>query len=132
MNVDGSDVKRLTFNHWSDSPDWSHDGSQITYEGEGDIFIINADGSGEPVNLTNDEVQDVNPTWSPDGRKIAWSSGSDGNWNLFVMNADGSDRKQITDNGQVFRAVWTIDGRLLTNWGVERSTGVLPSVRCDC
>lgn len=117
MNADGSDVRKLTFNHWSDSPDWSHDGSQITYAGDDDIFIINADGSGEPINLTNDEVKDTLPAWSPDGTKIAWSSGGDGQWNLFIMDADGSNKKQLTNNGQVYGANWTIDGRLLTNWG---------------
>lgn len=117
INADGSGLRQLTFNHWSNSPDWSQDGSQITYAGDDDIFIINADGSGEPINLTGDEVRDVRPAWSPDGSKIAWSTGSDGNWNLFVMDVDGSNKIQITDNGQVFGATWTIDGRLLTNWG---------------
>jgi len=117
MNADGSGVLQLTFTYWSDSPSWSHDGSQITYTGDNDIFVINADGSGEPVNLTNSTEKDVNPVWSPDGSKIAWSTGEDGNWNLFVMDPDGGNKKQITDNGQTFSAVWTIDGRLWTNWG---------------
>lgn len=118
MNADGSNLRQLTFNHWSDSPSWSQDGSQITYMGDEDIFIINIDGNSEPVNLTNSpDIRDGRPTWSPDGTKIAWSSGDDGNWNLFVMDVDGSNKKQITDNGQVFGSTWTIDGRLLINWG---------------
>jgi ABC-type sugar transport system substrate-binding protein len=117
MNADGSDLRQLTFNHWSDWPSWSSDGSMITYTDGGDIFIINADGNSEPINLTNSIEKDERSAWSPDGTKIAWSSGGDGQWNLFVMDTDGSNRKQITDNGQIYGATWTIDGRLLTGWG---------------
>lgn len=117
VNADGSNLRQLTHHFYSDWPSWSSDGSRITYTDGIDILIMNADGSGEPINLTNDEVKDTRPSWSPDGTKIAWSSGDDGQWNLFVMDADGSNKKQITDNGQVFGATWTIDGRLLTNWG---------------
>ncbi len=117
VNADGSNLRQLTHHFYADWPSWSHDGRRITYTDGIDILIMNADGSGEPINLTHDEVKDTRPTWSPDGTKIAWSSGDDGQWNLFVMDADGSNKKQITDNGQVFGATWTIDGRLLTNWG---------------
>lgn len=117
MDADGSNLRQLTY-HWSDSPSWSPNGSQITYMGDEDIFIIDADGNSEPVNLTNSpDIRDGRPAWSPDGTKIAWSTGDDGNWNLFVMDKDGSNVQQITDNGQVYGADWTIDGRLLTNWG---------------
>lgn len=117
MNADGSDVHQLTYENGSDWPDWSHDGIKITYTDQNDIFVINADGSGQAINLTNSPETDIWPSWSPDGSQIVWSSGSDGHWNNFVMNADGSNVLQITDNGQVNAAQWTIEGRILTSWG---------------
>jgi TolB protein len=117
MNADGSNLYQLTTNIYSDWPDWSHDGSRITYTGNEDIHVINADGSGQPVNLTNSPERDNWPAWSPDDNQIVWSAGSDGNWNNFVMNADGSNVLKITDNGQVAAAQWTRDGRIFTGWG---------------
>lgn len=116
MNAEGSDVRRLTFNHWSNWPAWSHDGSQITYSSDDDIFILNADGSGQPVNLTNSPEKDERSTWSPDGRKIAWLSGNQDGWNIFVMNSDSTNQQKLTHNGKVDDVKWTIDGQLFSIW----------------
>ena len=58
---------------------------------------MNADGSGL-VNLTNDPASDAEPTWSPDGTKIAFSTnrGPTGDTEIFVMNADGSNPQNLT------------------------------------
>ncbi len=118
MDADGSNVRKLTNEDESKWPDWSHDGLWITYAYYGDIYIIKADGSGESINLTNTPEVDVQPTWSPDGSKIAFLSGVDYAWNIFVMDADGSNVVQITDNGQPGSVTWTIDGRILSDaWG---------------
>jgi TolB protein len=116
MDADGSNVRQLTFENESAWPDWSHDGSQITYSNKGDIYVIKADGSGQSVNLTNSPEQDEQPTWSPDGSQIAWLSGNDGKWNIFVMNADGSHVLQLTDNGEAYDVTWTIDGEIFSHW----------------
>lgn len=117
MNIDGSDVHQLTRENESKYPDWSNDGSRITYTHKGDIYIINADGSGESINLTNSSDLDEQSAWSPDGSQIAWLLEEQGNRNAFVMNTDGSNMHPITDNGQVGRVLWINDGRLLTDWG---------------
>jgi TolB protein len=117
MDADGSNVRQLTHDYYSDWPDWSHDGSAITLASGEDIVVTKADGSAELINLTNSPEKDFQPSWSPDGSKIAWLSGNDGKWNVFVMNSDGSNVVQITDNGEVSFVRWTIDGRLLTGWG---------------
>jgi ABC-type sugar transport system substrate-binding protein len=116
MEADGSNVRQLTFENESASPDWSHDGSQITYSNKGDIYIIKADGSGQSINLTNSPERDEQPTWSPDGSQIAWLSGDDGKWNIFVMNADGSHVLHLTENGQAYDVTWTIDGEIFSHW----------------
>jgi Tol biopolymer transport system component len=96
------------------SPDWSPDGKRIAYESlDYDIFIINADGTGEPVNLTPTMGTSHDPKWSPDGRKIAFSSyqvGED-HHDIFIMNADGSDLKNLTNgNGSSTNPRWSPDG----------------------
>ena len=50
---------------------------------------MNADGNGQR-RLTRNTVGDRNPVWSPDGRRIAFES----NWQVNVMNADGSGQRQ--------------------------------------
>ncbi|HNB52139.1 MAG TPA: hypothetical protein PK530_09360 [Anaerolineales bacterium] len=105
MNPDGSNVRRLTTdggdgnNHYA--PAWSPDGTKIAFrghiaDGPGDIFVMNADGSGL-TNLTNYPTEDWAPTWSPDGNLIAFQSDRDGNWEIYVMNADGSNLINLTN-----------------------------------
>jgi TolB protein len=89
--------------------DWSQDGTKIAYMswqdgGEPEIYTMNADGSGK-VRLTNNTVRDEHPGWTADGR-IAFNSNRtsgavninnpDGNEEIFVMNADGSNVTQLT------------------------------------
>jgi ABC-type sugar transport system substrate-binding protein len=116
MDADGSNVHPLTFEDDSAAPDWSHDGSQITYSHHGDIYIIPADGSGPSINLTKSSEQEMQPAWSPDDSQIAWlRKEGDQTW-LFVMNADGSHVQQLTQNGNVYDVFWTIDGEIFTHW----------------
>jgi Tol biopolymer transport system component len=53
------------------------------------VNSMSADGSG-PTRLTNNPAVDVEPAFSPDGAKFAFSSDHDGNTEIYVMNADGS------------------------------------------
>jgi ABC-type sugar transport system substrate-binding protein len=116
MNSDGSDLRQLTTETDSKFPDWSHDGKAITYTAYGDIFVIKADGSAPSVNLTSSLVEDTQSTWSNDGNQIAFLSGEDNNWNIFIISADGSNSRQLTDNGKAYDVTWTIDGRLFTHY----------------
>jgi len=60
--------------------------------------VMNADGSNQ-IQLTNSLVEDVSPTWSPDGSKIAFASKRNNNgWDIYVMNADGTAQKRLTEN----------------------------------
>ncbi len=56
--------------------------------------MMNADGSGQQV-LSHD-AWTLGLAWSPDGRKIAFSSAQAGPENIYVLNADGSDQRQLT------------------------------------
>ncbi|OGR99860.1 MAG: hypothetical protein A2V88_10820 [Elusimicrobia bacterium RBG_16_66_12] len=81
------------------------------YEGapNREIYLISSDGSG-PINLTRNSCADDEPDVSPDGTKIAWFSDRDGDAEIHVMNADGSDVTQLTTDGGAVSPRWSPDG----------------------
>jgi hypothetical protein len=103
MNANGSGTPVNLTNSWSTAdernPTWSPNGLQLAFQsntgGDYEIYRMNADGSGgNPVALTTNTVADQRPDWSPDGTKIAWDS----NTYIYTMNANGSSPTQITNN----------------------------------
>ena len=50
-----------------------------------------------PARLTNNTTPDINPDWSADGTRIAFSSFRDGNFEIYVMNANGSGQTRLTN-----------------------------------
>lgn len=81
-------------------------------------IMLQAD-EGEPKNLSNHPANDIFPTWSPDGARIAFASNRDGGvMNVFVMNADGTEVTKITDANMLNKAncqcpSWSPDGESL-------------------
>jgi Tol biopolymer transport system component len=59
---------------------------------------MNADGNGGKKRLTNNLVDDVNPTWSPDGTRIAFTSSRDGDQDIWRMRPNGSNKTKLTFN----------------------------------
>ena len=102
MDADGSDPVRLTeTNAINDAPAWSPDGRRLCFfsnrEGALDIFVMNADGSGQ-VNISSG-AHDFECTWSPDGRRILFRTGQNPNNVIWSMNPDGSDRTPLSGPG---------------------------------
>jgi TolB protein len=66
-------------------------------DGNLEVYVINLDGTGA-ANLTNNNSDDLEPTWSPDGQWIAFSTNRSGNWDIFVMQANGADPYNFSNN----------------------------------
>ncbi len=88
-------------------PAWSPDGTLITYtcscyddpissEGYMDIHTVNSNGTGD-TRLTTEPAYDALPTFAPDNTKILFASDRDGDWDLYVMDADADNVKQLTN-----------------------------------
>jgi len=67
-------------------------------DGDEEIFVMNADGTGV-TQLTDNDDGDWHPAWSPNGMKIAFESDRDGNNEIFVMNLDGGHVVSLGQQG---------------------------------
>jgi len=97
MNVDGSSVGLVTptGDARGSAPEVSPDGRHIAFIRNGDIWRMEADGSGQ-VNLTRSPAFEAEPAWSPDGSRIAFASNEAGNYDIYLMDADGANPVQVT------------------------------------
>jgi TolB protein len=82
---------------------YSPDGSKIAFTasqngGSTDVWVADADG-GNARRLTRESSDDLSPTWSPDGKRIAFVSNRAGSPQIYVMNADGSGVRRLTFQG---------------------------------
>ena len=107
MDADGSNPVRLTDNRSFDAwPSWSPSGDRIAFTsargGVGlDIFVMEADGSSQDRLTLNEGLDsDAHPYWSPVGEQILYSSdeGDEFDPEVWVINADGTGKQQLTDN----------------------------------
>ena len=111
-------------------PAWSPDGSQIAFSfvsgGFGNVFVMNADGTGVR-NVTN-QVDSFNtkPTWSPDGSKIAFYSNRDGDNEIYVVRADGSGPQTDLTNDHTGRG---LRARLVARRGQDRVHEIVGAAR---
>lgn len=98
---------------WMDV-DVSSDGRTIAFTLLGDIYTMPITG-GTPTRIAEGLAWEVHPRFSPDGRRIAFTSDRGGGDNIWVMNVDGSDKRQVTKESfrLIYQPTWSPDGRFI-------------------
>ena len=111
MDADGQNQRRVTKTPIGMIFQWSPDGTRFVFQSSCEdgankakdgtvssaIYVMKSDGT-EQKRLTPFKNNDGFPSWSPDGKQIAFCSNRNGNMDIFVMNADGSDVRRLTTN----------------------------------
>jgi TolB protein len=115
----GEDVAKLTLEQTKIAFSSYRDGNH-------EIYVMNPDGSGQ-INLTNNPATDEYPSWSPDGKRIAFGSNRDShsdvyvNAEVYIMNADGSNQTNLTNNPSLDIAPsWSPDGKKIAFYSLRK------------
>lgn len=126
----GAVVRQVPINvdegSWMDL-DVSPDGASIAFNLLGDIYVMPI-GGGTPKRIAEGLAWEVQPRFSPDGKWIAFTSDRGGGDNIWVMNVDGSDKRQVTreDFRLLNQPTWSPDGRFIAakkHFTTSRSLG---------
>lgn len=113
MSLDGTDVQRLSAGTGeATNPSWSPDGDHIAFAwtkgfepGNYNIFLMDI-ASQQVTQLTANEGRNENPSWAPDGAHIVYASKRGGRSQIWVMNADGSGKHALTQDGNNEKPFW--------------------------
>jgi len=110
----------------------SPDGARVLYATGSwtavSLFVANIDGS--KAVLVNDGASVAwNPDWSPDGKQIAYTGRAGDRLDIWLVNADGTNRRQLThiisDDGQAQVPAWSADGRQLAMQVTRKGDGTI-------
>jgi Tol biopolymer transport system component len=112
MRPDGTGAKRLVLGN---NARWSPDGKRLVFSAptarsDGDLFVINADGSGLRLLLSTPRLEWPSD-WSPNGKKILFTRELLGGTDVYSMSADGSNVRRLTHaRGEDIGGTWSPDG----------------------
>ena len=127
-NVDGTDLVQITsIDTGACQPSWSPDGTKLVFISpclhrvdspkdsytDTSLFMINADGTGLKQ-LMNIPGADLEPAWSPDGKRIAFASLRDGNKQIYLFDVDTQSVIRLTQpdvNIENSQPAWSPDGK---------------------
>jgi len=130
MGIDGTGLRILTHLGYPDpgeypagqddggTPAWSPDGKQIAYSEQGDIYVMDADGSNSR-RITPTPGADYAPVWSPDGRTLAYyRDDGAGDLEIYTIAVDGGSPNRLTNNTvEDAGPDWSVDGWILFHRG---------------
>lgn len=121
-------VTPLTQGARARDPEFSPDGSRllvVTNRAQNNqLEVLTVDRRREPLTSHTDRTQYATPRFSPDGRTLATVMWSEGRWDLWLLDPDGTPRRRLTLDGAIEREPrWSADGRLL--YFTSDRTGIL-------
>jgi len=119
-DVQSLSIEKLYMTRAIGGTTWSPDGKQVAFvtniSGRNNIWTVSAEG-GWPVQLTVSDQRQIQPTWSSDGRWIAYSSDYDGNeqWDMFVVSPQTGEVVNLTNTPEIAEQspTWSYDGKSL-------------------
>jgi TolB protein len=115
MSTEGVGAERVTNGAGeATNASWNPDGLHFAFSwtsgiatGNFNVFIMDI-GSRQYVQLTHGEGRNENPTWAPDGRHLVFMSNRSGKYQIYSMLADGTQVKQLTNQGENKSPVWGV------------------------
>jgi len=113
VRPDGTGAKRLVLGN---NARWSPEGKRLVFsaptaKSDGDLFVINADGSGLR-RLLSTPLLEWPSDWSPNGRQILFTRQLPAGTDMYSMNADGSNVRRLTNaRGDDIGGTWSPDGK---------------------
>src|ERR1051326_3747169 len=136
----GRDVHLTLHEGTSMAASMSPDGRTIAIDLLGTIWMLPAAG-GRAKAVTDIAMDARQPSWSPDGRKIAFQAYRTSTWQIWTMNADGSELRAVTDDaGDAREPAWSPDGKRIAFssdrisrsgydiWTIDVASGALTQV----
>jgi TolB protein len=137
-DYDGANPQRLTVNRSVNmSPAWAPGGTQLAYTsylagGFPDIFVANLREPGRGLRRPaqgNTQVHNQMAAWSPDGSKLAFVSNRSGDYDIWVVDADGGNPRNLTNYPRAYEGspTWSPDGAFIA-FTSDRSTGNTPQL----
>lgn len=111
-----------------ETPKWlrksaiSPDGTKVAFCYKGDIFTVDVNG-GRALQITTNQAYDSDPLWTPDGKKIVFSSYRAGSKDIFITSAEGGVPKRLTDYPGNETPLCVLDGgRVLFQANIQQDT----------
>ena len=118
------------------APALSPDGGQVVFEsnegGTRAIYIAPTDGSSAPRRVSPLDVEAADPAWSPDGRRLLWSTRAAGNWDIALHDLDtNSEIVVVTGVSDDRHASWSPDGQAIVFRSDRSGNGDIYRLRLD-